>query len=81
MLASLKEPPERVAAAAAPSASDMDELLRDIRARRKEFEAHLDAGGTQFVVVSRVGQTRHRDGRNRAMQDQGRDGGEQPYAP
>lgn len=39
MLASLKEPPERVAAAAAPSASDMDELLRDIRARRKEFEA------------------------------------------
>ena len=39
MLASLKEPTHRVAAAAAPSAGDMDELLRDIRARRKEFEA------------------------------------------
>ncbi|MBS0513760.1 MAG: flavin-dependent monooxygenase [Proteobacteria bacterium] len=39
MLASLKEPNTPVAAAAAPSASDMDALLRDIRARRKEFEA------------------------------------------
>lgn len=39
MLASLKEPTHHVAAAAVPSAGDMDELLRDIRARRKEFEA------------------------------------------
>lgn len=39
MLASLKEPNTPVAAAAAPPVSDMDALLRDIRARRKEFEA------------------------------------------
>ncbi|TAH41877.1 MAG: flavin-dependent monooxygenase [Betaproteobacteria bacterium] len=37
MLASLKEPSS--AAAVVPSATEMDELLRDIRKRRKEFEA------------------------------------------
>lgn len=37
MLTSLKEPVER--AAAAPSASEMEQLLDDIRRRRKEFES------------------------------------------